>query len=66
FIGSNTMLIAPVRVGDNAMTGSGSVITKDVPDEALALARAKQENKPGLALRMMNKLRAAKAALQKD
>ncbi len=65
FIGSNTMLVAPVRVGADAMTGSGSIITKDVPDEALGLGRAKQENRIGLALRMMNKLRAAKAALKK-
>ncbi len=66
FIGSNTMLIAPVRVGDDAMTASGSVITQDVPDAALGLGRARQETKPGLALRMMNKLRAAKAAMKKD
>lgn len=65
FIGSNTMLIAPVRVGDDAMTASGSVITKDVPDAALGLGRARQETKPGLALRMMNQLRAAKAAKKK-
>ncbi|MBL4750827.1 MAG: bifunctional UDP-N-acetylglucosamine diphosphorylase/glucosamine-1-phosphate N-acetyltransferase GlmU [Amylibacter sp.] len=65
FIGSNTMLVAPVRIGDDAMTASGSVITKDVPDTALGLGRARQENKPGLALRMMNKLRAAKAAVKK-
>ena len=38
FIGSDTMLVAPVRVGDDAMTGSGSVITQDVPDGALALS----------------------------
>ena len=49
FIGSDTMLVAPVRVGDDAMTGSGSVITKDVPDGALAIARADQSNKPGAA-----------------
>ncbi len=61
FIGSNTMLVAPVRVGDGAMTGSGSVVTMDVPDGALALGRAKQENKAGLARRLMEKLRAAKA-----
>ena len=42
FIGSNTMLVAPVTVGDNAMTASGSVITKDVEREALALARARK------------------------
>lgn len=65
FIGSNTMLIAPVRIGDDAMTASGSVVTMDVPDEALALGRARQKNKPGLAMRMMNKLRAAKAAMKK-
>ncbi len=66
FIGSNTALVAPVRVGDDAMTGSGSVITTDVPDQAMAISRAKQANKPGLALRVMNKLRAAKAAISKE
>ena len=39
FIGSNTMLVAPVKIGDDAMTGSGSVITKDVPNGALSLSR---------------------------
>jgi bifunctional UDP-N-acetylglucosamine pyrophosphorylase/glucosamine-1-phosphate N-acetyltransferase len=46
-IGSNTALVAPIRVGANAMTGSGAVITEDVPDGALAIARAKQVIKPG-------------------
>jgi bifunctional UDP-N-acetylglucosamine pyrophosphorylase/glucosamine-1-phosphate N-acetyltransferase len=41
------MLVAPVTVGDAAMTASGSVITQDVPDGALALGRARQVNKPG-------------------
>ena len=58
FIGSDTMLVAPVTVGDGAMTASGSVITQDVPEGALALARARQINKPGLALRLMERLRA--------
>ena len=40
FIGSNTALVAPVKVGDGATTGAGSVITKDVPADALALTRA--------------------------
>lgn len=62
FIGSDTMLVAPVRVGADAVTGSGSVITEDVPDGALAIARARQETKPGLALRLMERLRAVKAA----
>jgi len=61
FIGSNTMLVAPVRVGDGAMTGSGSVITSDVPAGDLALGRAKQVNKPGLGARLMARLRALKA-----
>jgi bifunctional UDP-N-acetylglucosamine pyrophosphorylase/glucosamine-1-phosphate N-acetyltransferase len=60
FIGSDTMLVAPVTVGAAAMTGSGSVITEDVPDGALALGRAKQINKPGLARRLMDRLRAIK------
>ena len=66
FIGSNTALVAPVRIGDDAMTGSGSVITRDVPDAAMAIARASQANKPNLALRLMNKLKAAKAAKVKE
>ena len=66
FIGSNTALVAPVRVGNDAMTGSGSVITEDVPEEGLAIARAKQTNKPGLALRLMNRLKAAKTLKKQD
>ncbi len=64
FIGSNTMLVAPVTVGAEALTASGSVITQDVPPGDLALARARQTNKPGLARKLMDKLRAAKAAKQ--
>ena len=47
FIGSSTMLVAPVTVGADALTGSGSVITRDVPDGALALGRADQVTKTG-------------------
>ncbi|GGW23057.1 bifunctional protein GlmU [Gemmobacter lanyuensis] len=65
FIGSDTMLVAPVSVGDGAMTGSGSVITEDVPAEAVALARAKQVVKPGLAPRLFEMYRAIKAKRQK-
>ena len=49
FIGSDTALVAPVRVGDGAFTGSGSVITEDVEPNALALARGRQVQKPGWA-----------------
>jgi bifunctional UDP-N-acetylglucosamine pyrophosphorylase / glucosamine-1-phosphate N-acetyltransferase len=47
FIGSDTMLVAPVRVGDGAMTAAGSVVTKNVPDGALAVGRARQKNLAG-------------------
>ena len=45
FIGCNTNLVAPVKVGDYGYTAAGSTITKDVPSNALAIARARQENK---------------------
>ena len=60
FIGSNSALVAPVRIGDGALVAAGSVITTDVPADALAVARAKQETKPGLARRLMESLRALK------
>jgi bifunctional UDP-N-acetylglucosamine pyrophosphorylase/glucosamine-1-phosphate N-acetyltransferase len=49
FIGSNSALVAPVRIGDGAYVGTGSVITDDVPPDALALGRARQVVKPGRA-----------------
>jgi bifunctional UDP-N-acetylglucosamine pyrophosphorylase/glucosamine-1-phosphate N-acetyltransferase len=52
FIGSNTALVAPVKVGDGAYIGSGSVITKDVPADALALERSQQTVKEGWAKRL--------------
>ena len=42
FIGSDTMFVAPVKMGDNASTAAGSVVTKDIPDGALAIARSRQ------------------------
>jgi len=61
FIGSNSSLVAPVKIGDGAYTGSGSVITKDVPADALVLERNAQMEKPGWATRF----RAMKAAKKK-
>jgi bifunctional UDP-N-acetylglucosamine pyrophosphorylase/glucosamine-1-phosphate N-acetyltransferase len=52
FIGSNTALVAPVKVGDGAYIGTGTVVTKDVPAGALAIARAKQTIKEGWAKRL--------------
>ena len=57
FIGSNTMLIAPLTVGNNSMTGSGSVITKDIPADNLAIARSEQNNKNGGAKKLKALLR---------
>ena len=65
FIGSNTMLVAPVTVGAEAMTASGSVITTDVEDGALAVGRGKQTNKSGLARKMFEKLKSKRAKLGK-
>lgn len=64
FIGSNTLLVAPVRIGARALTGSGTVVTKDVPEGALALARVAQENKPGVGEKIMQALRRKK--MKKD
>jgi bifunctional UDP-N-acetylglucosamine pyrophosphorylase/glucosamine-1-phosphate N-acetyltransferase len=52
FIGSNSSLVAPVKIGDGAYVGSGSVVTKSVPADALAIARAPQSNKAGWAKRL--------------
>jgi len=60
FIGSNSALVAPVTIENGGYVASGSVVTKDVPSGDLAIARARQVNKPGLAARMMERLRALK------
>ncbi|MDI3472377.1 MAG: bifunctional UDP-N-acetylglucosamine pyrophosphorylase / glucosamine-phosphate N-acetyltransferase [Thermotogaceae bacterium] len=49
FIGSNSALVAPLKVGDGAIVGAGSVITEDVPDDSLGIARSRQINKEGWA-----------------
>ena len=61
FIGSNTMLVAPVTVGDEAMTATATTVTQDVPDGAMAIARTEQKNKKGFARKLMSMLRARKA-----
>lgn len=60
FIGSDSQLIAPVTIGKNAYVGTGSTITEDVPEDALAIGRARQVNKPGYAAKLREKLAAAK------
>jgi len=63
FVGSNSSLVAPVTIGAGAFLGSGGVVTEDVPDDALALARSKQVNKDGWGARfraVQEKLKAKK------
>jgi bifunctional UDP-N-acetylglucosamine pyrophosphorylase/glucosamine-1-phosphate N-acetyltransferase len=62
FIGSDSQLVAPVTVGANAYVGTGTTVTRDVPPEALAIGRARQENKEGYATKLRQRLRSAKAA----
>jgi bifunctional UDP-N-acetylglucosamine pyrophosphorylase / glucosamine-1-phosphate N-acetyltransferase len=52
FIGSNSSLVAPVKIGEGSYIGSGSVISKDVAPDALALTRSPQEERPGWAAKM--------------
>jgi bifunctional UDP-N-acetylglucosamine pyrophosphorylase / glucosamine-1-phosphate N-acetyltransferase len=61
FIGSDSHLVAPVTVGKDSYVATGTTVTKDVPDAALAIGRARQENKAGLGSRLKEKLRAAAA-----
>ena len=64
FVGSNSSLVAPVTIGAGAFLGSGGVVTNDVPDDALALGRAKQVNKDGWGSRfraVQGKLKAKKS-----
>ncbi|MDE0112924.1 MAG: bifunctional UDP-N-acetylglucosamine diphosphorylase/glucosamine-1-phosphate N-acetyltransferase GlmU [Albidovulum sp.] len=60
FLGSNSLLIAPIEIGDGSMVGAGSVVTTNVPPDALAISRMRQINKPGMASRIMRRLRKLK------
>jgi len=57
FIGSNTALVAPVKIGDGAIIAAGSVITRDVPPDALSIGRGQQVDKPGRAAAVRERLR---------
>jgi bifunctional UDP-N-acetylglucosamine pyrophosphorylase/glucosamine-1-phosphate N-acetyltransferase len=59
FIGSDSALVAPVRVGDGAYVAAGSTVTDNVPPDALAIARGRQVNKPGWAAKKRRELAAA-------
>jgi bifunctional UDP-N-acetylglucosamine pyrophosphorylase / glucosamine-1-phosphate N-acetyltransferase len=57
FIGSDSQLVAPVRIGAGAYVATGTTVTRDVPDDALAIARMRQENKEGYASRLKARLK---------
>ena len=65
FIGSNSALVAPVTIGDGAYVASGSVITEDVPENSLGVARGRQANKEGMADTIRTRNAALKASRQK-
>jgi bifunctional UDP-N-acetylglucosamine pyrophosphorylase / glucosamine-1-phosphate N-acetyltransferase len=60
FIGSNTALVAPVQVGEGAIVAAGSVVTSDVPADALTIARGRQADKPGGAAAFRERARTAR------
>jgi bifunctional UDP-N-acetylglucosamine pyrophosphorylase/glucosamine-1-phosphate N-acetyltransferase len=62
FIGSNSALVAPVIIGDGAVVGAGSVVTRDVAADSLALARGEQKGIAGWAQRFRASKAAKKAA----
>jgi len=64
-IGSNTVLVAPVSVGDGAMTGAGAVVRNDVPKDALAINAGRQEIKEGFAAKYRTQKQAAKEKAKK-
>ena len=61
FIGSNTALVAPVTVGDGAYVAAGSVVTREVPADALTIARGQQVDKPGRGAEIRSRLRRKKS-----
>lgn len=65
-IGSDSMLVAPVSIGDGAYTAAGSVITEDVPPGALGIGRARQSNILGWVLKRRKGSKSAEAAAKKE
>jgi bifunctional UDP-N-acetylglucosamine pyrophosphorylase/glucosamine-1-phosphate N-acetyltransferase len=60
FVGSDSVLVAPVRIGNGAYVAAGSVITENVPSDALGIARGRQANKPGWAAKKRREMAAEK------
>ena len=62
WIGGGAIIMPGINIGDDAVIGAGAVVTRDVEPEALAIGRARQENKPGYAPRLRARAQAIKAA----
>ncbi|WP_394823239.1 bifunctional UDP-N-acetylglucosamine diphosphorylase/glucosamine-1-phosphate N-acetyltransferase GlmU [Pendulispora albinea] len=60
FIGSDSQIVAPVTIGDGAYVATGTTVTRDVPSDALAISRVRQENKEGYAVRLRARLKPVK------
>ncbi|MBM3516230.1 MAG: bifunctional UDP-N-acetylglucosamine diphosphorylase/glucosamine-1-phosphate N-acetyltransferase GlmU, partial [Alphaproteobacteria bacterium] len=65
-IGSNSVLVAPVKIGDGAITGAGAIVRKDVPADALAVSGGKQDIIAGFAAKYRAKKKAEKEARKKS
>jgi len=66
FIGPDSQLVAPSTIGKNAYVGTGTTVTKSVPEDALAISRPKQENKLGYASRLRERMRALAEAAKRE
>jgi bifunctional UDP-N-acetylglucosamine pyrophosphorylase/glucosamine-1-phosphate N-acetyltransferase len=66
FIGSDSQLVAPITIGKNAYVGTGTTVTKSVPEDALAISRPKQENKLGYASRLRERMRALAESAKRE
>ena len=60
FVGSDSQLVAPVTVGKNAYVATGTTVTQNVPEDALAIARTRQQNKEGYAAKLRTRFEAEK------
>ncbi|HXY26271.1 MAG TPA: DapH/DapD/GlmU-related protein, partial [Candidatus Acidoferrum sp.] len=65
FVGSDSTLVAPVRLGDGAYVAAGSTITENVPADGLGIARGRQANKPGWAAKRRREMAAAEKPKKK-
>ena len=66
FIGSDSQLVAPLTIGKNAYVGTGTTVTRSVPEDALAISRVKQENKLGYASRLRDRMKALAEAAKRE